>query len=53
MKGNGPCDGTALLLNPDQTGIFQDTPGIALSFEIIKRLYRKENAVYPEQQGVE
>jgi hypothetical protein len=53
MKGCGPCDKTVLLLNPDEVGIFQDVPGIALTFEIIKGLYGKENAVYPQQQGIE
>jgi hypothetical protein len=48
MKGNGRCDGTVLLLNPDQAGVFQYTPGIGLSFKIIKGLYGKENAIYPQ-----
>jgi hypothetical protein len=53
MKRCGLCDGTVLLLHPDQAGVFQDAPGIGLSFEITKGLYGKENAVYPQQQGVE
>ena len=53
MKGYGPCDRTVLLLNPGQVGVFQDVPGIALSFEIIEGLYGKEDAVYPQQQGIE
>jgi hypothetical protein len=53
MKGNGSCYGTVLLMHPDQTGVFQDSPGIGLSFEIIKGLYGKENAIYPQQESIE
>jgi hypothetical protein len=38
------------MLLPDlyQAGIGHDTLCIGLTFEIIKRLYGKENAVYPQ-----
>jgi hypothetical protein len=42
-----------LLLDLEQAGIGHDTLGIGLTFEIIKRLYGKENAVYPHQEGIE
>ncbi len=42
-----------LLLNPHQAGIGYDILRIDLAFEIIKGLDRKENAVYPQQQGIE
>jgi hypothetical protein len=48
MQGSGPGDGTVVLLNPYKTGVLQHPPGIGLSFEIVKRLYGKENAVYTQ-----
>jgi len=48
MKGRGLCNGAVLLLHPYQAGVFQDAPGIGLSFKIIKGLYGKENAIYPQ-----
>jgi hypothetical protein len=44
----GSRDSTMLLLDIEQTGIGHDTLGIGLTFEITKRLYGKENAIYPQ-----
>ena len=48
MQRGGPRDGMVLLLNPDQTCVFKHPPGIGLSFEIVKRLYGKENTVHTQ-----
>lgn len=42
-----------LLLNPRQARIGHDILRIGLAFEIVKGLDRKENAVYPHQDGIE
>jgi hypothetical protein len=44
----GSRDRTMLLLNMEHAGIGRDTLRIGLTFEIIKRLYGKESAVYPQ-----
>lgn len=48
----GPGDSGIFFMIARQTHTAQDVPGAALTLEIIKGLYRKEYAVYPEKQGI-
>ena len=53
MQRGGPGDGAVLSLVADMGGKANGVADVCLAFKIIKRLYGKEYAVHPDEQGIE